>query len=103
VQAKPLGGVERRHAERRHRLDAELDRAADHVIDAALAEQIGGLAVVGAEADPAAVLLGDQREQGVEVAGVGGLTDQDVQAAREFFFRLLDADAFVIGADAAAT
>ena len=77
-----------------------VDRPADHVIDAAVLEQIRGLAVVGAEADSPAVGGRDQREQGVEVVRVGRLADQDVQPARSFSCASSTRDAFVIAADA---
>ena len=47
-EAEPLGGVERRHADRVDRVDAGRDRQPDQRVDVPFVEQVGGRAVVGA-------------------------------------------------------
>jgi len=69
------------------------------VIDRSVVQQVGGLAVVGAEADPAAVLRRDQRQQRAEVAGVGRLADEDHHALLQLLARFVDGGAFVVAGD----
>ena len=68
MQAEPFRGIQRRHADRFDRIDAKGDGAADHLVDRPGRQQLHGRAVVGAEADAAAVGGRDDRQQGVQFA-----------------------------------
>ena len=57
VEPVPLGGVERRHHDRVLRRDPERDRLAHHPVDVAVLGDVLGIAVVGAEGDPARAVL----------------------------------------------
>ena len=70
---------------------------ADELVDVAHDELVGMLVVA---AEHAAVgMRVDQAGERVEVAGGGPLADQDLQAERDFFERLVECHAFVVGAD----
>ncbi len=100
LEAEPLRAVQGGHADGRHRVNAEGDGLPHHVVDAALAQEIPRLAVVGAEADAPMVGWGDQRQQGVQVVGVGGLPDENVEAPGQLLPGLGDGGALVFAADA---
>ena len=59
-----------------------------------------GLAIVGAETEPALVLRGDQRDQGPQVPGVGGFAHEDGHPQAELLPGFLHRGAFVVRADA---
>ena len=56
VQAEIVGGIPGGHADRHDRVDALGDGGAHHEIDVPFIQQVGGLAVIGAEADAVMVV-----------------------------------------------
>jgi len=101
VQPEVLRRVERAHANGRHRVQPTLGNShADHVVNRAVVEQVGGLAVVGAPADAAAILRRDQWQQRAQVLGVGRLADEDDHALLQLLARLVNGGALVVAADA---
>ena len=100
IQPEVFRRVERAHPDRRDRIELAFgDGHADHVVNRAIVEQIGGLAIIGAPADAAAVLRRDQRQQRAQIVGVGRLADEDHHALLQFLVRLLDGRAFVIAVE----
>ena len=81
-QPEVLGGVERRHADRRQRVDAAGDRHPHQRVHVPLVEQVGGLAVVGAQAQPPLGARVDERQQVAQVLRVGRLAQEDDEAGR---------------------
>ena len=78
----PLRRVEGRHHDRVGRLDAGGDRVAHHAVDVAVVGDVLGVAVVGAEGDPTRAVLGDERQQRLQVARHRRLADQEPHARR---------------------
>ncbi len=73
---------------------------AHHFVNRANFQQILWNAVICAETDAAAVLGRDQRQQRVQIVGIGGFADQDIEAAGQLFGGFGDGDTFMFGADA---
>ena len=61
VEPEIVGRVRRRHSNRVTRVDSSGYGATDHEIDVSLVEEISGLTVIGAKADPVMILGSDQR------------------------------------------
>ena len=95
-----VGGVVRGDHEGGGRVEAHRDGASDDVVDVAVLLEVCGVAVVGAEGDEVRGLGGDDGEECFEVARGGALADENADAEREFFLRLGEGGAFVVGGDA---
>ena len=62
-------------------LDPRRDRVAHHPVDVAAVDDVLGVAVVGAERDPARAVLGDEREERLEVRAIdASLTSSHIPA-----------------------
>ena len=94
------GGVVRGADEGVLRRNAERHRLAHHRVDVAVVCDVLGLAVVGAERDPAGAVLGEQRQQRAQVPRGGRLSDQEPHPEPQAFASLLDGVGLVIRADA---
>ena len=82
LQPVSLGGIQRRHADGRHRRHPQLNGPADAGVDVPLPPDVVQMLVVGAENEP---VQGNPRlqgpgEDGVQVPGGRPLTDLDVKA-----------------------
>ena len=98
-EAVPEGRVERRADERVLRRDAEGDGVAHHPVDVAVVRDVLRLAVVGAERDPAGAVLGEQRQERLEVPRGGGLADQEPHPGAQPLASLLRRVRLVVRAD----
>ena len=99
-EAVPGRRVERRHDERVLGRDAGRDRVAHHRVDVPVVGDVLRLAVVGAERDPRRPVLGEQRQQRVQVARRGRLADQQPHPGAQPLATLLERGGLVVGADA---
>ncbi len=70
------------------------------MVDAAFLDEVGGVAVVGGEGEAARVLRRDGGEQRVQVAGGGGLADEDAHPQAHFRARFVRRHALVVGGGA---
>ena len=95
----PERGAERRADERVLRRDAEGDGVAHHPVDVAVACDVLRLPVVGAERDPAGPVLGEQRQERLEVTRGGGLADQEPHPGAQPLAPLLRRVRLVVRAD----
>ena len=98
-EAVPGGRVEGRHHERILGRDPGGDGVAHHRVDVAVLGDVLGLAVVGAEGDPAGAVLPGKRKQGVQVPRSRGLADQEPHPCAQPLSALLDRERLVVGTD----
>ena len=98
-EAVPERGAERRADERVLGRDAERDRVAHHRVDVAVVGDVLRLAVVGAERDPRRPVLGEQRQQRLQVARGRALADQQPHPGAQPLASLLGGVRLVVGAD----
>src|SRR5437763_844602 len=75
------------------------DGGAHHRVDVSLRDDVVGVAVVGAERQPARPELGHERDQRLQVAGARSLADQHPHARAQPLATLLDRGRLVVGAD----
>ena len=99
-QAVPRRRVQRGAHERILGRDPGRDRIAHHPVDVAVVGDVLRLAVVGAERDAAGPVLGEQRQQRMEVPRRRRLADQQPHPALQPLAALLGRVRLVIGADA---
>ena len=98
MEPEVLGGVQGGEPDGRDRVDAFGDEHPEHVVDAAPVQEVGGVAVVGAERDPAPGARRERREEREEVLGVRGFAEEDPEPAAELFRGLFRRGAFVVRA-----
>ena len=98
----PEAGVERGHDERVLGRRSLRHGLAHHRVDVAVLGDVLGLAVVRAEGEPVRPELLDERQERGEVARGRGLADEHPHARAQALAALLDREALVVGADAAA-
>ena len=93
-------GWKRGHHERVLGRDAGADRVAHHPVDVAVLGDVLGVAVVGAEGDPARAELVHERQQRLQVARHRGLADQEPHPGAQPLAALVRGQRLVVGADA---
>ena len=99
-EAVPERRAERRRRQRVLRRDAERDGIAHHRVDVAVVCDVLGLAVVGAERDPSRAVLGEERQERLQVARRRALTNQEPHAGAQPLAALVDRVRLVVRADA---
>lgn len=99
-QTEAFRGIERCHLNCRDRVDALFDTDAQVMIDVPVTQDGAGLAVVGAEQTPSAVLRGDASEQSAQITAGGTLTHQHIHSAGNTRVHFFHGGTFVIPADA---
>ena len=99
LQTVPQRGIQRRADQRVLGRDAVRDRVPDHAVQMAVVGDVLRLPIVGAEGDPSRAVLGEQRQERLQVAGCGGLADQQPHPGAQALSPLLRRVRLVVGAD----
>ena len=99
VEAVVGGRVQARQHDRVLGGDAEGDRVADDRVDVTVVGDVLGLAVVGAERQPARPVLGDERDERLQVARARALADQQPEPGAQALAPLLERRGLVVGLD----
>ncbi|KAF5071608.1 hypothetical protein DSECCO2_210450 [anaerobic digester metagenome] len=102
LQAVCLGRVEAGHGISPGRVNSVADGQSDQVVDGAVAQDIKGFDVIGAEEAAAPVVVVDRRQQRQSVFGGRAFTDLNVHPQPDPFFHFLPGGAFMLGLDATA-
>ena len=99
VETVTQRGMKRRHEDGVCRIDSRGDGITHHPVHVPRVGNVLGVAVVGAEGDPARAVLGDERQQCPKVARHGGLADQEPHPGAKPLAALLDRERLVVGTD----